>query len=1074
MKQLFFTLLLISLLAYTSTQAQNVGIGTTTPNASAILDVSSTTKGFLLPRMSTAQRNAVASPAVGLSILNTDDMCTDIYDGTNWIKNCGLKQGDSAAVAADNWIKKANFGGIVRLSAVGFSIGSKGYIGTGYQSTLATLKKDFWEYDPALNIWTQKADFGGTARFEAVGFSISGKGYIGTGNDGSFTNDFWEYNPTTNAWTQKANFGGTSRYAATGFSIGGTGYIGTGTDGNDRNDFWEYNPITNVWTQKVNFGGIGRSNAIGFSIGSKGYIGMGGQFIVPLANSDFWEFDPGASGSLGTWSQKMSVPANAAIPAGASSAVGFSIGNKGYIGTGYQNFINQNGFFEYDPIINSWQKKANFIGAARSEAVGFSIGSKGYIGTGAIGSGNYENDFWEYNTQAINVATYSTVSSTISQANISDGIWTKTVIGEIKSSVGNVNIAQNGNVGIGTTTPNAALQFANTTNNRKIVLFDEYNNDHLYSGFGLNTDALRYQVSGFNIDHTFYAGISTTTSKELMRIKNNGNVGIGTSTPTARLHVQDSSVVFTGQNETSIKGNPPISGTGGRMMWYADKSALRSGYVASTNWDKDSIGYGSIAAGYNTKAKGIVSTSFGSVTSAIGPFATSMGANTIASGFISTSMGNTTTASGNYTTSMGYKSVASGNTSISMGDSTIASGDYSTSIGSRTIASSFASTSMGYNTVASSSYTTSMGVNTKAIAVAATSMGNGTTASGNFSTSMGSATTASGFASTSMGLLTKAKATASLVIGKYNDTTATNRLFEIGNGFADNARSNALTVLENGNVGVGTTNPTYKLHLGNANSSLRIEGPAAAATGGTALNIGGNGDIVIDKPGVVGGRLVIKEDGDVGVGSATPSAYGHGGTNRVLELRNFAPAGINIQSHLVLSSTANAGAMGGVTWASTSLTGEQRTAFIGTAFETANQSRISLYTRSNAGSLAERFYLSGDGNAWLQGTLAQSSDMRLKKNIVPLHLSLNKLTQLNGYTYNWISKDKDPSEQIGLIAQEVQKLYPQLVSEIKGQNGETTLAVNYTGLIPVLIEGMKEQQKQIDELKGLVQKLLTK
>ena len=56
--------------------------------------------------------------------------------------------------------------------------------------------KDFWEYDPALNTWTQKADYGGTGRKNAVGFYIGSKGYIGTGWDGmgdSYDKDFWEY-----------------------------------------------------------------------------------------------------------------------------------------------------------------------------------------------------------------------------------------------------------------------------------------------------------------------------------------------------------------------------------------------------------------------------------------------------------------------------------------------------------------------------------------------------------------------------------------------------------------------------------------------------------------------------------------------------------------------------------------------------------------------------------------------------------------------------------------------------------------------------------------------------------------
>ena len=86
------------------------------------------------------------------------------------------------------WTQKADFGGTARSGAVGFSIGSKGYIGTGGIGV-----KDFWEYDSAINIWTQKADFGGTARSGAVGFSIGSKGYIGTGSTAA--KDFWEYDP---------------------------------------------------------------------------------------------------------------------------------------------------------------------------------------------------------------------------------------------------------------------------------------------------------------------------------------------------------------------------------------------------------------------------------------------------------------------------------------------------------------------------------------------------------------------------------------------------------------------------------------------------------------------------------------------------------------------------------------------------------------------------------------------------------------------------------------------------------------------------------------------------------------
>jgi len=66
-------LTILFFLAFTITSmAQNVGIGTTTPAASAQLDVSSTSKGFLPPRMTTAQRKAIASPAGGLLVYQTD------------------------------------------------------------------------------------------------------------------------------------------------------------------------------------------------------------------------------------------------------------------------------------------------------------------------------------------------------------------------------------------------------------------------------------------------------------------------------------------------------------------------------------------------------------------------------------------------------------------------------------------------------------------------------------------------------------------------------------------------------------------------------------------------------------------------------------------------------------------------------------------------------------------------------------------------------------------------------------------------------------------------------------------
>ncbi|HXP49496.1 MAG TPA: hypothetical protein VN922_06075, partial [Bacteroidia bacterium] len=65
-----------------------VGIGTQTPNASSVLDLTSTSKGFLPPRMTTAQMNAIANPVAGMVIFNTDSTCIEIYRGSSWYNVC--------------------------------------------------------------------------------------------------------------------------------------------------------------------------------------------------------------------------------------------------------------------------------------------------------------------------------------------------------------------------------------------------------------------------------------------------------------------------------------------------------------------------------------------------------------------------------------------------------------------------------------------------------------------------------------------------------------------------------------------------------------------------------------------------------------------------------------------------------------------------------------------------------------------------------------------------------------------------------------------------------------------------
>lgn len=70
--------------AITVNGSQNVGIGTSSPSASAILDAQSTTKGVRMPNMTTTQKNAIASPAAGLMVFDTTLAKLCVYSGSAW------------------------------------------------------------------------------------------------------------------------------------------------------------------------------------------------------------------------------------------------------------------------------------------------------------------------------------------------------------------------------------------------------------------------------------------------------------------------------------------------------------------------------------------------------------------------------------------------------------------------------------------------------------------------------------------------------------------------------------------------------------------------------------------------------------------------------------------------------------------------------------------------------------------------------------------------------------------------------------------------------------------------------
>jgi len=332
---------------------------------------------------------------------------TDLYSGTLYyirayaVNSAGIAYGEELFFTTSNpqggsWAHKADFPGGVRYGAARFTIGTKVYIGLGYNDS-GYPARDLWEWDQVTGNWTKKADYTGIGTGGVVCFSIGLKGYVGTGYsfNTSYSNEFWEYDSELNSWSQKAYLPVTEARAwGVGFSIGTKGYIGTGlfTGGiggsSGNGDFWEWDQDTNTWTKKADFLGSGRFGAVGFSIGNKGYIGTG---QTSTANSkDFWEWDQATN----VWTKKADFGGRSRV-----YAIGFAIGNKGYIGTGSDGPFGTgsdgpsiyNDFWEWDQSTDKWKELAHFSGNARANGIGFSIGNKGYIG---IGSGNF--DEWDY------------------------------------------------------------------------------------------------------------------------------------------------------------------------------------------------------------------------------------------------------------------------------------------------------------------------------------------------------------------------------------------------------------------------------------------------------------------------------------------------------------------------------------------------------------------------------------------------------------------------------------------------------------------------------------------------------
>lgn len=274
-----------------------------------------------------------------------------------------------------------------------------------------------------------------------------------------------------------------------------------------------------------------------------------------------------------------------------------------------------------------------------------------------------------------------------------------------------------------------------------------------------------------------------------------------------------------GEN-TPITINPSES----KVVWFPRKEAFWAGRVLIE--DPDSVGFNSVAFGFEAMAKGNNSQSFGYQTKARGNFSTAIGYKTQANGIGCFAVGGEErSVDGNVT---GNYTIAEGTASFALGLGATASGIANTSIGLQSSATgNFASTAFGVSTKATATRATAIGFSSVASAEQSLAIGVADTASAYNSMAMGVGSKATGIASIALGTFVEANITGSFVVGQLNDPYGTSDiwntadpLFVVGNGIfgipgevTTAVRSNALTVLKNGNLGVGVNNPQRTVHI---------------------------------------------------------------------------------------------------------------------------------------------------------------------------------------------------------------------------------------------------------------------
>ena len=477
-----------------------------------------------------------------------------------------------------------------------------------------------------------------------------------------------------------------------------------------------------------------------------------------------------------------------------------------------------------------------------------------------------------------------------------------------------------------------------------------------------------------------------------------------------------------------------------RIYWYPEKNAFMAGNLMVNS--ADSVGENSFSTGFQSKA--------------VGNYSQAMGYKTMATGETSTAIGNETKATGKSSFAFGKMTEATDENAVAIGNTAKATSANAYALGLNSTASGSSSYAFGSSAQATKSNAYSFGASAQATGENAVAIGNTAKASEKNAYALGLNSAASGEGSYAIGEGAIASGKGSFALGRTGDINGTivaapkatgNYSYAIGPGAEAN---------DNRAIAIG-----YNCKVKKWNS----------------VALGWSNEVNKENSAAIGYSNTIDGVNSVAIGfnCSTGSSYSYSfgrlaSANKTYSVAIGFNATANSASEVVVGTWND---NEGETIGSVDSNSPNSRAFVvGSGWE--SWSGGQTIHRRNALVVLRNGDMTVTGNLTYKSA-SQSSDMRLKKDVQQLDGALDKVLKLRGVSYYWKNAEElaaingkelfgfDDKKHIGVIAQEVEEVLPELVVT----DNEGFKSVKYENITPVLIEAIKEQQAEIEELRSV-------